>query len=270
MEKILICCVVYNQDLFKTNTYQSLLKNEDDVFIYDNSEKSLTSKSQLPQNWIYKTTGKNEGLSKAYNIAVEYANKNKYKWILFTDQDTLFSKNAFKIYEKSIKQYPKDNLFCPIVFMNKRKVMSPLKNIKYLWYKDGHIKPGDLIDLSNFSVINSGMMVNVNTFIAAGGYNESVFLDFSDFQFLEKLSEICQNGRVIDVECSQSFSNQEQSKVQKINRFRLFCLSIKNFKCKKKRNRIWIHLAVIKRALSICMTSKSTKPLSILVNTYFR
>ena len=42
----------------------------------------------------------------------------------------------------------------------------------------------------------------VTSFIKAGGYKEDVSLDFSDFQFIERLKRVTKNFIVLNIECS--------------------------------------------------------------------
>lgn len=247
-----------------------MLRNAANVFIYDNSVNPQINPSELPKHWIYIRDNNNSGLSVAYNRAAQYAKENGYEWLLLTDQDTTFPENALEKYLEGIRLYPEDELFCPIVLRDKERMMSPCRCYKYLFYFNPYKKFGDSIDISKYSIINSGMMINIKAFLSVDGYDEKVFLDFSDFQFLERFRKKQKKARIVGVRCQQSFSNEDQEGQEKIGRFRLFCKSIKNFKPKNKIDKFWIHCIVIKRALGLSIASRSFEPFNIMFKTYMK
>ena len=270
MVKILVCCVIYNQDLFETKTYRSFLKGLSHVYIYDNSQIVKTNTKLIPNSWIYKSDPTNKGLSYAYNKVAKYAKQNGFEWLVLTDQDTLFSSQAYDIYEKSIIEYTEEKLFCPLVRMNNQHLMSPFLCRHYIGRANLNIKENMRIDISKYSIINSGMMINIDTFLSVGGYNERVFLDFSDCQFIEKLSKKIKYARIIDILCIQSFSNLDLDNGEKLKRFELFCKSLKYYTPLKKIDNFWLFMVVLKRACSVSYSLRSLRPLVIMFNKYIK
>ena len=70
--------------------------------------------------------------------------------------------------------------------------------------------------IKEYDIINSGMLIKVADFIKAGGYKEDVSLDFSDFQFIERLKRVTKNFIVLNIECIQDFSNNAEDKAKLI------------------------------------------------------
>ncbi len=265
--KILTVTVIYNQRIEDTNVYRTLLSGCNHVFIYDNSP-SAKSADNLQSGWIYVADTSNPGLSTAYNKAAKYARDHGYEWLLICDQDTIFPKNAIQTYIKNIKEHPDENMFIPRMMVSDNRYMSPVKSRNYIAGISADRAEGR-IELKKYAVINSGMMVNTEAFLKCGGYNEDVFLDFSDFQFVERFADLYPSAFVMDMTCKQNFSNLTDSTESKLQRFRLFCKSLSGYESCYKFGKQKISLIVTKRALSLCLKSKSFKPLSILLKTYF-
>lgn len=270
MSEILIGCVVYNQSLPETRTYKSLLTQSEDVFIHDNSPQPLTGIESLPPKWRYVSDPSNPGLSAAYNRMARYARDNGYKWILVVDQDTCFPPDTLLRYRESIGKYPGIPLHCPIVLTGRGGLMSPLSCRRYIPSSRGmeiDSLPRSMVKLSSASIINSGMLINLEAYSDVGGYNEKVFLDFSDYQFVERLSEKYEFARVIDCECVQSFSNDDDDVRKKLARYRLFCHSLKHYECKRKPDKIFIYRVMWRRCFSLMVQTKSIKPIGIIIKS---
>ena len=261
MCKILIVSVFYNQDLEDSNTYKSLLKDYSDVAIVENTPHPFINPETLPSNWIYKSFPNNPGLSFAYNYIADVARSKGYDWILITDQDTFFASNIIEEYKASIKSNKNIYLYCPKIESN-NKVISP-DPFKH-WKKDNS---HGRFDLRNFNIINSGMLINVEKFLECGGYNEQVFLDYSDFQFVERFNQYNKDAYLIDAVCHQNFSNDVQDKIQKLSRFNLFCKSLKHFQATPLK-KLKVHYTVLKRTCSLTVKCRSLKPISIFVKSY--
>lgn len=264
---ILIVTVLFNQQIKHTNVFRTLLGGYEDVYIYDNSAVAQIS-GQIPSKWVYVSDPSNPGLSTAYNKAAEYAHGHGYDWLLICDQDTIFPKNSIKTCLSHIQKHPGYNLFVPRIMADNSKYMSPIRIRNYVTKLSDSV-PSGRIDLDKYAVINSGMLVNTGAFLKCGGYNENVFLDFSDFQFIEKFSRLYPDAFVMDMTCKQNFSNLTDSTESKLNRFRLFCKSLYGYESLHRFGKHKITLIVIKRTLSLCLQSRSFKPLSIFFKTYF-
>lgn len=262
--RVLLCIVLYKVKLLQSKTYLSFVQsNYVRLFVYDNSPEKQTINRP---NTIYTHDPSNRGLSVAYNAAAKYAKENGYKWLLLLDQDTDFSNISIDDYAQAISDYPDVKLFAPKVNCG-AKFMSPAKVWnKMMFLQD--IVPTGQISLSKYSLINSGICVNVDAMIECGGYNEKVFLDYSDFEFLERLKKLYPIAFVIDKEISQNLSVLSDDKSTTINRYSLFCRSVKHCERQKASDTFWFFVLVFKRGLSICVKKKTLKPIKIFITEY--
>lgn len=264
--KILIITVVYDTSLKDSNIYKSLLENYPYVFIYDNSPEPRIP-DILPDGWTYRSDPSNPGLSKAYNEGAKYARANGFDHILITDQDTLFPQNAIEIYTEALHSNPGIRMVIPHVLASADLYLSPVP-LRHYMPTLKKTAPKGIINLNKYAVINSGMCVNVDAFFRAGGYNEDVFLDYSDFQFIDRFSNIYPQAAVVPLTLRQNFSALTQSKPQMLGRYKLACQSIRNFTPHRHSDKFFIAVSVIKRMLSLILITKSLKPVSIFF-TYF-
>jgi hypothetical protein len=71
-------------------------------------------------------------------------------------------------------------------------------------------------------------LINVNSFIDCGGYNEQVYLDFSDFQFFERFSKHNKYFFVADIVLQQNLSNSITDSNELLSRFKIYCRCARN------------------------------------------
>lgn len=264
---ILIVVVLYNQDLFCCETYLSLLRGSDcDVFVYDNSPVCLTGLEKIPANWKYIHDPKNPGLGKAYNEAARYAASINRKWILIADQDTAFPINVIDSYLADINKSRNVSLFSPVIVSN-GKVISPVST-GFFRSQPSVAEAAGIQPFSKFFPINSGIMIRLETLVEAGGYNEDVFLDYSDYEFCRRLAEKEKAFFVIDRVCRQSFSNDGNGGENKLARFELFCRSVRNCSHKGLKDSLYINFVVLKRTLSLCIKERTFRPVKIFLKNY--
>lgn len=263
---ICLCIVLYKCQLTDCLTYKTLITFTKSVlYVYDNSPFSQVI---IRPNTIYVHDAKNSGLSVAYNSAAKYAKENGFKWLLLLDQDTDFSGILFDDFVNSIETTPNIKLFAPKVKCGE-KYMSPVKT----WHRMGVLQktaPEGIISLSDYSIINSGMCINVDAMIECGGYNEKVFLDQSDFEFLEKFKRLHPVAFIIGKDIKQQLSVFSDNNNSVIGRYRLYCKSVKG--CEKKTffEPFWLFILVLKRGLSICIRRKTLQPIKIFLSEYIR
>lgn len=115
----------------------------------------------------------NLGISKAYNVAAEIAQRDGAEFIIFFDHDAVISSNLFDEYSRAAmtlcdRLYP-IGIIVPIVSDDKE-----LLNKKIFARKEYTIVSYP---------INSGMLVSMKTFKEIGGYEELFFVELADFYF---------------------------------------------------------------------------------------
>jgi GT2 family glycosyltransferase len=269
MNRVLLVIVLYQQSLEKSVAYRSLKANfggydfEYDFFVYDNSQ---AQQPNLENVYYVHDTG-NSGISYAYNQAAQYAQKNGFQWLLLSDQDTSYPNNVLKKYAQVIQNCPDMKLIVPKVRTHKGALLSPCRYIhkrgKYLQ----SIESGKLL-LKGLSVINSGMMVDVNTFISAGGYNEKVPLDLSDHQFIERYKRKERFFWVLDAEILQDFSNDETNANKLYNRFYIFVNAVKNCERTNMIDSIDYFVLVLRRAVKLTLRTKQIRFIKYFIAAY--
>ncbi len=226
-DTVCVVIVLYKIALEESPSFKSVLAaqklgKEISVFIYDNSPYPQETKNYPDLHFFYTHDPENPGVSKAYNSGAAYAHRNEKEWILILDQDTTLPEAIFLDYERAIRKYPEIKLFAPILKLANGKIFSPCK---YRFKRGFHLKgvTAGLSSFKNMSPVNSGMLINTTSFFEAGGYNNAVKLDFSDFQFIERFRKVQSNWCIIDVVCEQDFSDDEVSFASQLNRFRYYC-----------------------------------------------
>jgi len=229
--KILIVIVLYKQSVSDSNAFNSIKKYLADyqVYFYDNSpEYNKENDLYIRSGNIYIHNPSNPGLSFVYNQAAEYALNKSYEWLLLLDQDTVLPDCILDFYQSIIKEYPEIMLFAPCVkIKDTNYYISPGKKILKRAISKGQKMTGKLSS-KKYTAINSGLLINVNAYLKCGGYNEKVFLDFSDYQFFERFLRYYNNFYVMDVTLEQELSNSETDVNKLINRFKTFCYCARN------------------------------------------
>lgn len=236
MESILAIIVLYNRSIHESETFNSLIKSADSgkfklsVLIYDNSSirnDYIFENNNLNIKIIFDST--NPGVSTAYNKGAKYAKEENIEYILLLDQDTIFPTNSLRVYFNYIRTHPNINIFAPILRANEMNLSPCRKLFKRGFPIKKDIIPG-IADLSKFSPINSGVLIKRKIFEDVGGFNPKIKLDFSDFDFFERVSKIEKNFQIIDLICHHRISTIEKKSIESdINRFFYYCTGAKYY-----------------------------------------
>ncbi len=258
---VMVVTVLYGQPLEQTNVFHSLLDAGERVYIHDNSPVPSAPES-LPPLWNYVSDTSNPGLSAAYNAAARVARSEGIEWLLIADQDTVFPEGMLRKMRETIASHPGERVFLPVVRISNGKYMSPVKMHGYV-AKLSEKPLGGIVPLNSTAAINSGLMVRVDAFLECGGYNERVPLDFSDFQFMERLSRIEPQARVTKIVLRQSFSDKDDDAPAKLRRFERFCRSLSGFESARPHSRRDLRLVAVKRMLSLMLSTRSLTPVGI-------
>lgn len=273
--KILPVVVIYKKELAESDSIVSILKADNDntiseFVVYNNSPAEITIPDYFMGVKVHVINDyKNSGVSKAYNKALEIANELNYSHLLLLDQDTLFPENAIKIYLESVKKYKEINLFAPILETKQGAICSPLRYKFHRGFVVDSITPGEY-KLDCYSPINSGMLLNVNAARKCGGYNEDVYLDFSDFQFIERFKKDNTFFIVLPLSLLQDFSGDEVNEKKLLDRFAIYCACAK--KC--ERNSFWddviYFLMVLARTSKLAIKTGNLVFFKCFINKYIR
>lgn len=267
-DTIVCAVVIYHSKLTDCNVYKTfigkILDAIDCLMVFDNSPESLYEDISLAKGvYKYYWNKDNPGVSANYNKAAGYAAIKGYEWILLLDQDTSFPEDALDTYKKGINEYPGENIFVPMHKIKNGKYISPVNSLRRV---AANINPG-VYKLGKYDIINSGILIRVTSFVSAGGYKEDVKLDFSDFQFFERLRGKIKSVVILNINCMQDFSNYEQDKGKLVNRFRIYCENAVNFESDRLNVYAKITYLVIKHTLSLSIRCRSLIFIKILLKT---
>lgn len=268
---ILFVIVLYNIKLYKSTSYQSLLSGKRiDLFIYDNSpvaQHACSDFESKDNNIVYIHDPYNGGLSKAYNMAAAYAERQGYEWLLLLDQDTIFPEEILDEYARAVTHYPNIHLFAPKLVSTTGAPFSPFR----YRFKTGNgvfLNPG-IHNLNKYIPVNSGMMVRVRAFETVGGYNEEVFLDFSDCQFVERYRRYYDCFCLIPSVCIQNLSCKETDCQKIISRFALYCKCVRACKKYSVADHINYFFISFRHMCIVLLKTRSVSVLKIYINEYF-
>jgi GT2 family glycosyltransferase len=241
LDEILLVVVIYRRNLASTDSVVSLSRALEkcgctmELMVYDNSpspqESALTI--QGISRIIYHHNPSNPGVSKAYNEGARIAGEYRKKWLLLLDQDTLFQSNAFYHYLDALAANPFIHMFAPRL-LSDGHYYSPCRYYYGFGYYLKNISAG-LMSLKWRTVINSGMLVSLQSFNNIGGFDEKIPLDFADHDFCLRFSTRYKEAFILDMDCDHGFSNNDESisLESALVRFSFFCrgarFSVKSF-----------------------------------------
>lgn len=265
--KILCVIVLYHCLLKNSKTYRTLNPESKDLLVFDNSEQMQDISAYAREAW-YIHNEINIGLSACYNRAAMYAKDNGYEWMLFLDQDTDFSDISVDDYVSAIVTNPSYMMFVPMVKCGKY-TMSPMK-FKHGFALFSQKMYKGVTDIADLSVINSGMCVSVDALLFCGGYNEMVFLDYSDHEFVRRFKRHYSQIYVLDRTIYQDYSARSDNKNAALKRLVLFCKSIRGCEKNNLLERIEFSIPILKRTLALVVRNHSFQAIPIAYKYYFQ
>lgn len=231
LTNILFILVLYKIQLKESEAFTSLsncLQESTfkvDIFIYDNSPSAILNIEDILHekfNIHYFHDKTNPGVSKAYNQGFKLGQELNKQWLLLLDQDTIFPHNALLTYCKALQENHKFSLFAPILVSARGNIYSPCNYFLKRGFPIQSIKVGPL-RLINKSLLNSGLLINIELFEQVGGYNERLKLDFSDFDFIDRCQKIIDSVFIINTRCIHTLSSHEESLNAALNNFTRYC-----------------------------------------------
>ena len=125
--------------------------------------------------------------------------------------------------------------------------LSPI-NLHTLFPTAQPLPPGRY-DLTGYAPINSGTLVKLDAFYDCGKYNEAVFLDHSDYDFMERAGEKVKDFVLIDGHAVQDFSSDEADPGKQFFRFILFLKSARFCRWRNFKRKLQMNFFVFCRAL---------------------
>lgn len=177
MDKIGIVAVTYNPNVQEFIKNINLNRNQADfVVVVDNSDetdKSVDLKNAVPKEVYLLQMNGNEGIAKAQNTGIEFCIKKGCKYILELDQDTI------------IPDYYISTLYSSIQRIRNKKIkiagIGPVITDKDTG-QQYYVKTGtEIIEVEK--TISSGFIITAEAFKKVGPKDESLFIDFVDWEW---------------------------------------------------------------------------------------
>lgn len=205
--------VVYNKSVLDCPTYLFCRDHLIPLVVCDNSTGHNENENfVLKDGFIYISMQGNQGLSKAYNAALD-ALKGQNGYVLLLDDDTTLSDDFLEAFKNRKEQA---DIYLPIV-EDEVGMMSPCRIENQVVSRTNSIK----IDYEHLTGINAGMIIQLSCFLAYR-YDENLFLDYVDHFFLAQMKEQKKYIAILPITIHQKFSANDPNKKAAITRFTIF------------------------------------------------
>lgn len=267
---VLYNCLIEDSESFCSIT-KSLLhsKKQALLFIFDNSLHRQEVKYNDITVWReikYVHCPENAGLGVGYNYGAVFAEEKHCKWIVLLDQDTKFALDYIKKLDDAINKFPNIKLFAPILRLPDGQPFSPTRYKHKRGYQVKLLP--DTYSAYKYSPVNSGMAINVASFMEVGGYDPLIKLDFADFQFIERFRTKNIYFHLLDTIGIQNFSNNEIDILKLKTRFKIYCQCAK--KCKKSGilDILAYLYSVFRHTIGLIFKTKNVSFLRIFITDY--
>lgn len=181
MVKIAGLIVTYNPNfgVLKRNI-DSCINQVSRIVIVDNASNNIKEVEKLQREYgidLLKLN-KNIGIAGAQNKGFCFLKNKGYDWVLNLDQDSKIPSNLINSFENSNKLLKKTGIIAAS-YIDKNWSEKKKKEFR-------ENKHSTNIEKKRI-VISSGNLVNVNAWYDVDGFDESLFIDFVDFDFDTKL-----------------------------------------------------------------------------------
>ena len=186
--------------------YRHLLSVRTSLFIYNNSPEIKIETAHDGSYEVFNAS-QNDMLAKAYNRALECAEKNGCEWLMPLDQDTELNENFLTRLNSAIIDSTADRIAAILpTFVRNGKTISPLSyrpKLSSHWL----CTPATVgINSSCLSAFNSCATLNVEAIKAIGGFPEEYPLDDLDLCYLYRLYKRGYRFIIIDARLRQELS----------------------------------------------------------------
>lgn len=250
--------VVYNVFCGDSPTCQALENLSDSslsVLIYDNSTRDFGNRAYCEQKgWFYLGGHGNMGISKAYNACIDHLMGHAPADMLcLFDDDTHISAEYFTALQQACLN-SEANIFVPLIYAA-GNLMSPCildNSHRVTPFADGEAALSYTGD--KLSAINSCMALRTSLF-ANFRYDENIFLDGADHNFVLEMRQRGEAIQVFPYRCDHAFSGTEKPPVTSaLVRFRIYA---KDYGYILRNNKAAYLRLVGKRALRLTVLYKT-------------
>ena len=241
-----------------------------DLVVYDNSPTTNVQEYEFSYkrfNVTYIHDQVNSGLSKAYNTGAKIGSRLGKTWLLLLDQDTKFVDSFFTKLFQAIETHTEIQTFAPILRLSNGTIFSPCIPRHKRGYPAKSITSG-FKTLYSFSPVNSGVVIKLELFNRAGGYNERLKVDFCDFQFFEKVRLYDYRFFLVNSVAYQDFSAFEPSLQRQKIRFKIYLEDARNCDKPSLSDKLGFFYSVTRHTLGLCWKLKDMSFLGMYIQTY--
>lgn len=262
-----ICIIVlYNVYYLNSDSYKSLLKTEQfennqlKIILVDNSTLDCQNQSSASlDNHYYISMNGNKGISKAYNAALSLLEKEGYikksNLIILLDDDTKLNKDYFN---EIVNKYNCNiDIYLPIVY-DEIGILSP----SIMGIRCKRCKTIQQVNAKNICGINSGMVINAELF-KSYRYDERIFLDYIDHQFIRDMKQQGKKIALLNSELFQHFSSNNDNYEQTVHRFKIMKHDLKIFYSRNVLDKFVYAYVIIRRKIGILIKFKKISILSL-------
>lgn len=269
MNNLFIIVVLYNQSCNESISCKDLQEIDFtyNVIIADNSIiKNNNSEICKEHKWKYINMNGNQGISKAYNKAIDSIDLKDY-WVVLLDQDTHINLQYFEKLTESIINKPNLWIKVPIV-KNNNHYLSPSIIRKYSIKRVKDTE--DIFTNLNLTAINTGMAIYSEVFNTIK-YDERFFLDFIDHNFIRNYNlKFKMKLDVFNSILQQNFSDDKHDNfTSDVTRFKIFISDYKLFCNTSISGRMYYSIKVFLRSIKLSMIYKDLIFLKIVFKNLF-
>lgn len=250
---IAVAVVIYNESCANSQTCCALERMTElnfPVLIYDNSTVDTGNKQYCEDHgWVFLGGTGNVGLSKAYNACIHHIRSvNCAEILCLFDDDTDLDAGYFQLLMEALQHG--GDIFVPLVYANGSLISPCLVDKGHIARRFADEDEALKYAGGQLSAINSGMALDLSLFDHYH-YDENIFLDGIDHQFLMDMKKKGKNICVFPYRCNHAFSGEEKPALESAKkRFEIFSKDYRYI----LRNNKWAYIVLVgKRALKLAV-----------------
>ncbi|QLY79138.1 glycosyltransferase family 2 protein [Clostridium intestinale] len=211
-----VCALIvsYNPDKDLIESCKTLLNKVDKIIIVDNASSEEFSIKIIKEIEKYEEkieviyNRQNYGIAKALNIGFERIIELGYIWALTLDDDSIIDNNMVYNMLSIYNLINRDDIgIIAPRYIEKRYYNS------IILCKDSKVEY-EYVDFA----ITSGNLVNVNIYVKIKGYDESLFIDYVDYDFCFKL--LIKGYKILKINSAIMIHSLGESKFVSIGKFK--------------------------------------------------
>ena len=225
------------------------------VLIYDNSTADYGNRAYCEENgWVYLGGDGNMGISKAYNTCIDHLLGHiPTDMLCLFDDDTHITADYFSALQQACQE-AQENIFVPLIYAAGHLISPSIldEGHRITPFVDGQ----EALSYSgnSLSAINSCMALRTGLF-ADFRYDEHIFLDGVDHNFILQMRQKGEKIRVFPYRCDHAFSGAEKPPVKSaLVRFRIYA---KDYRYILGEQKLAYYRLVGKRALRLTAQYKT-------------